>query len=284
MDKIAVPYHYTLQYGLGDIIREWLRVGSWTNILEPLSKNVEVNLMVCSHNQFSIEFFKYVPFINSHNLKWIDKTPNYREFSESINARFITREERSNLANMAKNKQLDIFLSPEEDKVFSDLTKNKYVIIHPFAGEENRMPIPPERYIELVDLIIDNGKHNVIVVGGSFKRNQRFKTIKAFNVIEKFDYQRDGLINLVNKTSPRLAAKLTINASCFFGNWSVYLCAAWERKIPSIVFLKKKHCEKLTKRQGFKSRWHNKCFAINSSDLQPKNAFDKAISIYRREI
>jgi len=285
---LAIPYHHCLQYGFGDILREWLREDSWPNILEPLSKEREIHLLVCSHNENTIEFFEYVDFIHAHRIRWRGKTPNYALLAKRLGCELIRRKKRIQLTNEHKELQghdrMGIYLSPDEEKEFSELSASPYVVIHPFAGSKTRMPIEPLEYKYLIDKIIKTQGKKVIVIGGTFERDNRLRKIKRKQKEEVFPYKRKGLYNLTNKTSLRLATKLAVSSDCFLGNWSAYLCATWERKTHAIAFLRKGHCNTLSKGKAFSRKWHKDCHAVDSTNNTPREAFDIAIKILEKEI
>jgi len=280
---IAIPFHHRLQYGFGDIVRTWLMPDSWCGVLENLSKEKKIHLLVCCHNGNAIQFFKYTPYIIPHWIIWKGHSPPYQQIARRIPAKLMTQEERASICKKYRYKTTDIHLSPAENEIFHQITAEPYVVVHPFAGGKNRMPIDPKHYRILIDMLIEQTGQKVVVIGGSFQRHKRFKTIPGRDINEEFDYERPGLTNLVNKTTLRLPTKLVIASRCFFGNWSAFLCAAWERKIPAIVFFGEQG-KNIPNNKNFKRRWHNKCFAIKANSAPPKKIFANAVEQYIENI
>lgn len=256
-------------------------------MLEYLSKDNEVHILLCSHNENAIDFFKYVPFIKVHMIPWNHSTPDYEGIAKSLNATLIARETRAELLMRVKEKtelrRNDIFLSHQEQSVFDELNTQEYIVIHPFAGSKIRMPLRVDAYKKLINLLIDEYNKRVIVIGSSYKRGKRKGNINEVVINENLEYKREGLINLTNRTSIRMASKIAANASAFFGNWSAFLCIAWEMKIPSFVFLRKGHI-KVMNSKGFVNRWHDKCFAIDCNKFNEDKAIKIAARTYRKEI
>jgi ADP-heptose:LPS heptosyltransferase len=284
MKSIAIPFNHNLQYDLGDILREWLQIGGWACLFKKLSLNNKVHLLLSSHNDNAIEFFKYVPFLTSHYIKWKNKTPDYRTISIRNRWQFIEEEEKDKLkANINKRDKNKVYLSKEEKQLHKKIKNNPYVFIHPFAGEPWRAVVPTEDYKKLIDQIITKTKYNVVVVGSSYLRNNRMASVPAINKTEIFNYQKKGLFNLVNKTSTRLATQLVLDSECFLGCWSAFLCASWEGKIPSISFMRRQTTINMPKNKMFTKRWHSDCHAINATDYSSEECFEQAIDILKNK-
>jgi len=283
-DHIAIRIHNTLQYGLGDIFRTWLQSDSWCSALKDLSRYKEIHLLVCSHNDNAINFFDYVPYLTAHNIIWKGVTPDYENITKKMGIPLMSLKDQGALTQNYKLEPTEIYLGPEEEEEqFKEITSTEYIIIHPFAGDKQRMPIEPDKYNSLINKISVQKDIKIVVIGGSFKRNLRQKTISGHYVKEDFNCTKRNVVNLVNKTSIRLAAKLVANAKCFMGNWSAYLCVAWERKIPAIVFFGLQG-RNLPHNKTFSRRWHDKCYAIDAFKVKPEEAFTKAVQLYGKYI
>jgi ADP-heptose:LPS heptosyltransferase len=231
--------------------------------------------MVCSHNDGIKSFFSRDPYVKIHRVKWRGKTPNYKRIAENIGVSFITEEERDRLPESFKCYKNDVYLSGEEEELFQEISADPYIVLHPFAGEKKRIRIQPDAYKYLVDKLIDQYDMKVVVVGGTYKRDRRLKNIPSTIVHEVFKYEREGLVNLVNKSSLRLPTKLTINAQAFAGAHSAFMCAAWERRIPTVAFVKEQQAKRFVCKPRFDGRWHKDCHAV--IEHNPIKAFGEAL-------
>jgi hypothetical protein len=129
-----------------------------------------------------------------------------------------------------------IYTTKDELNYFNSIISDRNVVIHPFAGCKERTMLDINNYKIIIDRLIDNG-YTPIVVGGSYKLN----TARGEQHDESFDYNRDGLINLVNIASSRLSVLLVMNSCGFIGAHSAMILPAWYRKIRSICILPPLH-------------------------------------------
>jgi len=109
-------------------------------------------------------------------------------------------------------------------------------LIHPFAGLDYRAAVPITYYIDLINWIIDEHNMNVVVVGGSHKREGIDGGCLEFT--EGLNLQRDGLYNLVNHDKyggARVATELAMNAKMFIGTHSCYVLPAWINEVQTIL-------------------------------------------------
>jgi hypothetical protein len=125
-----------------------------------------------------------------------------------------------------------IVLSPEERAVADEL--DGCIALHPFAGTDNRDWSRRVDLMALVDRLCAAGLR-VAVLGGSSSRREGRGAVTEREIVERFDMERPGLTNLVNRASVRLQALVASRARRFVGSFSCYHCAAFAMDTPALV-------------------------------------------------
>jgi len=279
--KIAVALHPRAQLGLGDIFIAIYRKNGWFSKLKAMSNDYKIYLLVCCHNSHSFGLFKYFDYLEPVRVGWNGNHPNYKRIAENIGARFVgdafVYESRHEIEDPTMQ------LSPEEQDTYNEISKNGIILIHPFAGEKQRIPIKPQRYTRLIRGIREHTDGNIVVVGGSFRRNKRKQSIPAVDVKEDFTTNiSPNVFNLVNKTTPRLAAKLTEKANFFFGTWSAYCCIAWEKKIPIAMFVGPDAYKEFMGRRKNSYFWHKEILPVDAKTQTEDKAFSDGINFFKK--
>jgi ADP-heptose:LPS heptosyltransferase len=193
-------------------------------------------------------------------------------------------------------KQPEIYLSPAEEQKYNDIiAAGPFVCMNPFAGTPERIAMAEEEYIQLIDRIIDELGYNVVLTGGNHNRqglanDGGHSTIgsdpRYMPIVEESNYERDKLINLVNKVSIRFATKISMAAQAFVGNFSGPLIAPWCRGIKTVTLIAPfEHIEK-TSRTCNISCWpiaSNLPFskAIYMRDTTSQSAIEQTINFLR---
>jgi len=276
-EKIAVAMHHCLQYGLGDVFRTIYRDQGWFGRLDAATKDYDITVFICSHNQFTKEVFKYSSNLNVIHLPWQKKHPNYRDLARQKDCRLVKPE----FFGPYQYQNVDIKIDNRELNRFNSIMQKPVILIHPFAGDPSRMPIPTRNFPKLLQMLRQKTKSNIVIVGGSYKRGHRLESIKPRNIKEHFVMPSiPSVYNLVNQATPRLCAKLTEAAECFIGDWSAYACVAWERQVPMIMFTGPCGYEEFMRRRSNRFQWNEKCIAINARDKDFNISFQCAVNNY----
>jgi len=279
--QIALSASRGEQYGLGDMLRTVLRKNSWFSKLESLAKTKDIKLLVCSHNENTSGLFKNFSYLEAVKTEWKNGRAQYLEKAKELGLPLWSLDKTKNQVRSLPAHEVKIPLDEEEKRTLAEIMQHKYVILHPFAGGHARIPIKPKEYGMLCELITKQKDHHVVVLGHSYIRGNRRKKIPSKHIQETFGYRHEKVINLVNKTSVRLAVELLRESTCFFGNWSAFLCAAWEMKKPAVVFTGTTGKRVLSTGKTFSDRWHNKCLAIDTKSQSTRKSFNQAIAFYK---
>ena len=227
--------------GLGDIIKHYIRGQQGWGYLKPLKEqypDIEIKVILTCINPQIEEFIKYNPYI--------DKIESYLwTHPARSGVRQCIEKHKGDYASLLKAKKLletiqpavpEIYLNADDQKVIdSIISQGKFIFIHPFSGEIWRMVLPIGQYPTLIDRLIDETGYNVVVVGGSYKKNLVKNTVMK----ESFGYQRAGLFNLVGHTNARVATRLAQMAQGFVGTWSCYIIPGWQRPSRTVIMLPK---------------------------------------------
>lgn len=201
------------QGGLGDTIRKYFNGQEEWQYLPALKKkfpDVKIKLIIMSHNPQAIEFFRYHPLIDEIVCgPWED--PNIEETAAGLYAGDYQQLQGNSILDGLEAATCNKVYLNEKDKDFvSQITEgSKFIVLHPFASQQRKIVFPIKEYFPLVDELIDDLGFNVIIIGANWtstkKQNQR-------HLSEQFPYDRDGVINLINKTNSRTAIRLVQKA------------------------------------------------------------------------
>jgi len=188
--------------------------------------------IVMSPNEQSSLLAEYNPYI--------DETV----YTTSIGINNIGRKVKAAIANIAQDYiNLDnlltddipygqnyIYLPVKDQVVLNNITedlKQEFIFLHPFASIEKRRISTYYAYedftnwlIELIDRLIETTGKKIVVVGGDYVRkiNKEREFVK-----ERFNYQRKGLLNLVNQSNLLIDTHLMLAANLVIGCWSCHV-------------------------------------------------------------
>ncbi len=203
----------------------------WFRRLEDFKKKnpeVRVKVIMENHNPQSKELLKLHPCIDEiEQIPWQapkseDKNRWLKDYDSYKNIRLVYDY------NDYQPCEAKIYMPKEEEDFVKDID-GRYIVIHPFARGTIREAILLEKYKEIINRLTEHG-YKVIVVGGSYAVFAE----GGHKVEEKFNYEREGLINLVNKVSVRVSVNLIFKANGFIGTHSCMILAAWAKRIKSI--------------------------------------------------
>lgn len=249
---------YLLTYGggFGDVLLSYLILETgYIKALKEREPDCKIRVAIMSHNPVSRSIFEHHPLIDE--ILYEDWNENRKkEFFRQTSEGCVTIESPGLVENfglvpgsvqccastkstelhlMLKDltyEQPTIYLIPEEQKIADDIVScGKFVAFHPFGGYLPRSWQGKVDIKKVIDDLCDVGVR-VILLGGSSDRITDHKQ----RLIEEFDYERPGLVNLVNKHSMMLHSYVCSKADKFIGTMSCYNCVAVAYKIP-ILFL-----------------------------------------------
>lgn len=245
---------YILMYGggFGDVLLNYLMLeAGYLESLKEKEPDCKIVVAIMSHNISSRSIFENHPLIDKIIYKECDNM--YSKFFHEMSKDYTiikahgslqygfsiqTQREYILLDNLIY-KQPSFYLTDKE-KMTADniLSMKNFTVIHPFAGEESRSFKNKLDLRKIIDNLCNSGT-TVVLLGGSSDRT----IINSCRLTEEFDYERDKLVNLINKHSAALQSYICSNATNFIGTMSCFSCVAEACKIPSMVFgpLKNKH-------------------------------------------
>ena len=178
-----------------------------------------------------ITFKTNFPEILCHNpyLEEIIPSSNNREYDIIYNLKYELFPEMNYVEAYTKiaqvnadNPQLELYLTREEEEDIErflqsvEMEKDKLAIVHPMVGDRTKS-WEGEKYQHICDYLLTNN-YNVITIGES-----------------KDCVELSGALNLIGKTSIRMAAALTSKADIFFGIDSFPMHLANAFRVPSVV-------------------------------------------------
>ena len=245
----------------------WFRRLTSFRVCNPDEK---IQLVVMSHNPRAVDFFKYHPCIDDIE-KWQWKLEV--QMGNILDAKYgkeacihaayhvYDYEPTTPQVYMTKN---------EEDALDKIIQNGDYILVHPFAGLELRMPLGVSGYVKIVKRLMKE-KQNVVIVGASYTKNCPSGEV----LTESFSYRKKRVLNLVNVASVRLAVALALNCSGFVGTLSAMVLPAWYAKTKTVCIVPTLHDTGITMEKFISnpnpSGWgltqpFNKTFMIEDND------------------
>jgi ADP-heptose:LPS heptosyltransferase len=272
----------TLGGGLGDVFWYYLDGHNGWDRLEALKEKYpdsKVKVFSSTHNPQVEELLKYNPHIYK-----------VKEYGWVLDGNSLWRRHKKKytkvktLKNLEKRKNKVYLSDKDNEQINKIISKGPFILIHPFAGERQRMCLEANDFIPIIDSLITKTKLNIVVLGGTYTRKNKNS---SYQMRESFLYEREGLINLVNKTNARVGAVLASKQHSFVGCWSAYSCASWIYNKPSTIIVPKNWARIFRKnKQAEGGRWANKEVNIVSinGDLFHKNIKEIDLSQITKQI
>ena len=239
---------YLLIYGggFGDVILSYLMLeAGYIKALKEREPNCKIRVAIMSHNPGAHKIFEHWLLVDEILFKEWDNNPAefFRYASEgctligspgSSQCCDSSRRWVQELCPVLKDfnyEQPPLYLSPEEQRIANDIISGgNFVAFHPFGGYQPRSWQGKVDIKTVIDNLCDAGIR-VVLLGGSSDRivghTQR--------LIEQFEYERPGLVNLVNRHSIMLHSYICSKADRFIGAMSCFSCVAVAHKIPSLL-------------------------------------------------
>jgi len=227
-------YWVHLWGGLGDFLKMYYSQNQWRR-LESIKKknpNVTIKALVYSLNPAAKDLIEYHPAIDEVfqpegglievRSKGI---PSYADgYTPLVHQKALIKQ--------AKRSTPVIYLSDEDKSQVQQVIGSiagKFVVIHPFSAMPPHVPtsrttMTADKYIPIIEGLGKKGIKSVILGAGRPNRQ------------EKFDYESEHTVNLIDKTSVRSALRLVSRSDGFIGTNSCFMCEAMlERKSCFVV-------------------------------------------------
>lgn len=234
--------------GLGDVIYTYFIKKKWKFVetVRQQFPDITIVSLLTSHCSSAHELIELNPNIDAIiKCKWYPpkhaKEYYWKDFVSPGYAKNI--EHFASEKGLAPADNIQLYLTPEEEKQAHNILIKPTIVLHPFAGLRYRscLPSPKDgryqsfpdyKYPELCQQLTSRG-FQVVLLGKSEPRPG------PRHMHEILDINGSNIINLCNKASTRLSVKLCRNANGFIGNHSSMLSAAWTSRVPSVFFYPK---------------------------------------------
>jgi len=229
--KVPEKLYVRLYAGMGDFYKRYFCHPTWQCIEDLKTKHpkTKIHALLVSQTIPALEFVDYNPYID----KVIKPGMHLREFKNLDVTKYVGNYTFLSPV-LAKKFTLNtpkIYLSDNDKTFVNNITSSykKYICLHPFAGDkyglDTRTPLKVEQYTPIINKLIDKG-YTVIMLGKSWQRiNHGSKNTRVIK--ETFKWDKDGFVNLIDRTNARTAAELVRRSSGFVGTASSMMCAAW---------------------------------------------------------
>ncbi len=247
--------------GLGDNIRQYFVQHAWGTLLKFKENfpNCTIKVIARCTKEEGGEFFKEIPYIDEVETQitaaWWEMLPlktegyyNYKLLFDDGDTHYGNEWQELRIkASKIPYQQPKVYLNKEEQELFNEIRSSKYIFVHPFSGTTHRNPLLVKgcnKYMRIVfDTLIDTYGYKMVVVGGDYTNTTmvKDKIARGLPITEEYPYNRDGIINLVNKTNSRTSMALALNADRQIGTHSAFVTQACEAKeVKSILLVPNK--------------------------------------------
>lgn len=238
--------------GLGDIFFQVFCTNyfSCSKKYTEILMNKYVKLLIVSHNPSSKDLFK--------GQDWIDEVKQV-EYDGNYNIKYKHEIEGFKKIDTHKLKEiqdeeLEIYLSNEEKKQLDEITKEPYIILHPFAGLSDRVCFSKE----LMKDIIKQSKYKVCLIGANYKRKTAlFADTK--HIIEKNPFPNNKkIVDLIDKLSIRQLIELCKHKNCnhIYCTHSSTVILAWYFKKSNTCYYPLNGDVELLIKHKIKNQWN----------------------------
>ena len=225
--------------GVGDMIKNyfWGHHGwQYLDYIKNKYPDAIVKLVVTCCNPAGAQLFESHPLIDKTLiLPWQDPNKLWKDIGTHTQNYSNLSDTPKTIGNKIKQtRPKRIPLSEEDEREIAKYKpKEKYIVIHPFAGQNPRMHLSVEKNFLLAKIAAKEFNCKIIIVGGTSQR-----TIGPVGTIEEdFPYSHPDIINLVNKTNLKVAVELTREATYFVGTNSCFFCVRLSTETPSTVYM-----------------------------------------------
>jgi hypothetical protein len=243
----------TFNGGLGDVMNDYFRSREW-GVLRKFKErdNPEIKVIAYSHNSNSSEFLKYCPFVDSIETGPalylnLTKANTLREYLSPLYPEWQFMGEAYYHWRDITPERPKIYLDEEDEAIVKEVKDmGEYIVYHPFVDTLERLCLSPDGYRQLAYRIADELQRPVIVMGATHERSIREadSDIHQYEkLIENFESDREDIISLTNKISCRAAAKISMDACAYVGNYAGLIIAPWVQEIPTVALISESHRE-----------------------------------------
>lgn len=203
-----------------------------------LYPNVDVRLVVMSHNPHAQELFQYHPHISDMEVvTWDVNTQLGNMLDEKYGKMGCIHAAYNSEWQGLKIDDPVIYMDDDERRRLDRIVNaGEYVLMHPFAGALLRMPLPVGEYLKIAKRITRRGMR-VVVVGESYIKS----CAERHMLVENFDYKHKGVLSLVGMASVRLTTALALSCSAFIGTLSSMILPAWYKGVRSVCIVPTMH-------------------------------------------
>lgn len=229
--------------GAGDMVKHYFWGNFGWKYLEAAKEKYPdstVKLFTTCCNLSAKGLFDKIPQIDEYQeLPWRDPNKPWPEKDKYIDGYIPLSKAPEILKDtIESNIPSRLPLAKEEEEFISQQNfGEKYIAMHPFAGDAIRQHISVKQYFLLAKKITEQTNCNIVVLGGSSTREigKISREIK-----EEFPFEHKKIINLVNKVNLRTSLEITRRAAHFVGNNSCLYCVRLAQRKPCCVFNTKK--------------------------------------------
>ena len=184
-------------------------------------------------------FIKSYTDLGYHVLKGYDDTPTMIDVLNTFYPHF------TELGFYSKRIHwFDYKLTYQEQEFFNSVSDLDYIIVHPSGGLQAVDGITRDEYGELIKkLLVEFPEKHIIAIGSNHTRLWIDKItllpndMKVSFTESEFNMQYNRFIDLTNKTSGALCAKIVEKASCFVGTHSCWIALFSFFKKPTVCIL-----------------------------------------------
>lgn len=232
--------------GLGDVIRMLYKNKSYQYVCDT---KIHVPIVVCSHNPFTIEIFKF--HRNASNFILYDLAHKYDEFlAKGLRGPDINKAI-CQFAGLDYGKLVTgdvVGYKPTFDAP-DNIESSGHIVFQPFAGNANYRSLPPKLMEEIIE-VLRSLPYTVYIVTRSYIRFAGGSGDKAMHANEDARHFAGGNIIVRDDLSVPAALNLIKTSAAYIGSWSSLQQAAWFEDKPVAVLYPEKYHD-VEKRTGY---------------------------------
>jgi len=214
--------------GLGDIYFEFFQNDFFARVKKYTESYIDkyLKLLIVSHNPNSKDLFTGQDWIDE--VKQVEYThtiePHLHEFEG------YTEIKLEDLLSIGHCEKLEVYLTEQEKEQLEELYQNRYVIIHPKAGQDDRDVMNENLIKRIIEINKEKGL-KVYLIGANYDRIHHKKEINPFP-------DESGLVDLIDKLSVRQLVHLVKSDSCIgiHATHSAIIVLAWIFKKPNCCY------------------------------------------------
>ena len=202
--------------------------------------DVEVSIVLASHNPNTHELFEYDPYIDE-----VIQKPYSQKLDDDGYKVWESEKERENNIQYRYDWRYyqpappEIYLGPGEFDIVEAIQKSgPFIVVHPGAGLRRRVVVTMTEYRKIIGQLLGIG-YKVVVLGRAYQKVVDGEVSEV--VYEQYEDSRSGVLSLVNKVSARVALELSMRCAGFIGSHSALILAAWYAGVKSVCLVPPLH-------------------------------------------